>query len=74
MTTTAFSILKLFNPIKVIINVYGHSISEVFFLEIFFDVDLWKKSLLFLLQYCFCFMFWFFGCEACVILGSNASC
>ena len=22
-----------------------------------------KKSLLNLLQYCFCFMFWFFGCE-----------
>ena len=25
------------------------------------------KSLLNVLQYCFCFMFWFFGCEACGI-------
>ena len=30
---------------------------------LFFD-----KSLLNLLKYCFCFMFWFFGCEACGIL------
>ena len=34
-----------------------------------------KKSLLNLLQYCFCFMFWCLGCEACGILvpdqGSN---
>ena len=27
------------------------------------------KSLLNLLRYCFCFMFWFFGCEACGILA-----
>ena len=27
------------------------------------------KSLLNLLQYCFCFMFWFFGQEACGILA-----
>ena len=27
------------------------------------------KSLLNLLQYCFCFMFWFFGPEACGILA-----
>ena len=27
------------------------------------------KSLLNLLQYCSCFMFWFFGCEACRILA-----
>ena len=27
------------------------------------------KSLLNLLQYCFCFMFWVFGCEACGILA-----
>ena len=27
------------------------------------------KSLLRLLQYCFCFMFWFFGQEACGILA-----
>ena len=35
---------------------------------LFFDVDL-LKSLLNLLQYSFCFMFWFFGCEACGILA-----
>ena len=29
------------------------------------------KSLLNLLQYCFCFMFWFFGREACGILTSR---
>ena len=29
------------------------------------------KSLLNLLQYCFCFMFWFFGHEACGILAPN---
>ena len=28
-----------------------------------------KKSLLNLLQYCFCFMFWFFGPKACGILA-----
>ena len=28
-----------------------------------------KKSLLNLLQYCFCFMFWLFGQEACEILA-----
>ena len=27
------------------------------------------KSLLNLFQYCFCFMFWFFVCEACGILA-----
>ena len=31
---------------------------------LFFD-----RSLLNLLKYCFCFMFWFFGCEACGILA-----
>ena len=29
------------------------------------------KSLTELLQYCFCFMFWVFGCEACGILASR---
>ena len=28
-----------------------------------------EKSLLNLLQYCFCLMFWFFGHEACEILA-----
>ena len=39
------------------------------FLFIFFDVDRFLKSLLNLLQYCFCLMFWFFGHEACGILA-----
>ena len=29
------------------------------------------KSLLNLLQYCFCFMFWLFGCDACGIPASR---
>ena len=29
------------------------------------------KSVLHLLQYCFCFMFWFFGCKTCGILASQ---
>ena len=37
--------------------------------KIFFDVDCSLKSLLNLLQYCFCFMFWFFGYEAHGILA-----
>ena len=39
-----------------------------FFLKRFFDVDPFLKSLLNLLQYCFCFMFWFYGPKACWIL------
>ena len=35
----------------------------------FFDVDHFLKSLSNLLQYCFCFMFWFFGCKECGILA-----
>ena len=38
------------------------------FLKRFFDVDPFLKSLLNLLQYYFCFMFWFFGPKACWIL------
>ena len=34
----------------------------------FFWCGPFLKSLLNLLQYCFCFTFWFFGCEACGIL------
>ena len=33
------------------------------FLKEFFDVDHLKKK--YSLKYCFCFMFWVFGCEAC---------
>ena len=39
------------------------------FLRTFFDVDHFFKSSLNLLQYSFCFMFWFSGCEACGILA-----
>ena len=35
----------------------------------FFWCGPFLKSLLNLLQYCFCFMFWFFGCQACGILA-----
>ena len=37
------------------------------FLDFSFNVDHFLKSLLNLLQYFFCFMFWFFGYEACGI-------
>ena len=40
-------------------------ISKFLYLTFFFDVDHFLKSLLNLLQYCYCFMFWYFGCEAC---------
>ena len=40
MTTTAFSILKLFIPIKVTFDVYVHSISEAYFLKIFLNLNL----------------------------------
>ena len=39
------------------------------FLKIFFWCGPFLKSLLNLLQYCFCFMFWYFGHEACGILA-----
>ena len=54
--------LKKFVEISYVIKryllFYLRSLSYVFF-----------KSLLNLLQYCFCFMFWFFGCKACRILA-----
>ena len=37
----------------------------------FFNVDLFFKSLLYLLQYCFYFMFWFFGLQGCGILARH---
>ena len=45
--------------------------SEIFiFIYLFIWCGLFfLKSLLNLLQYCFCFMFWFFGHEACGILA-----
>ena len=38
-------------------------------LKYFFLYDPFLKSLLSLLQYCFCFMFWFFGCKLHGILA-----
>ena len=43
--------------------------ASFFFLEIFFLCGPFLKSLLNLLQYCFCFMFCFFGREADGILA-----
>ena len=41
----------------------------VFLKNTFLDVDHFLKSLLNLLQYCFCFIFRFFGPETCGILA-----
>ena len=41
---------------------------KIFFF-FFFCCGIFSKSFLNLLQYCFCFMFWFFGHEACGILA-----
>ena len=41
----------------------------LFFFKDFFWCGPFLKSLLNLLQYCFCFKFWFFGYEACGILA-----
>ena len=40
------------------------------FFFFFFLCGSFLKSFLNLLQYCFCFMFWFFGPEVCRILSS----
>ena len=48
-------------------HLYGQLVLKIFFF--FFDVDHFFKSSLNLLQYFFCFMFWFFGHEACGILA-----
>ena len=40
-----------------------------FFFKDFFSCGLFLKSLLNLLQFCFCFMFCFFGCKTCRILA-----
>ena len=44
-------------------------ISWIFFKRFFWCGPFFFKSLLNLLQYYFCFMFWFFGHEACGILA-----
>ena len=41
----------------------------LFFKDFFFWFGPFLKSLLNLLQYCFCFLFWFFGPKACGILA-----
>ena len=41
----------------------------LFFLRFFWHGPLVKKSVLNLLQYCFCFLFWFFGWEACGVFA-----
>ena len=43
--------------------------SPLFFFFFFFGCGPFLKSLLNLLQHCFCFMFWFFGRKACGILA-----
>ena len=43
--------------------------------QCFFELNWWRpflRSLLNLLQYCFCFMFWFSGCEACGIWAPSS--
>ena len=46
-------------------------IPRMSFFKDFFDVDHFLKSSLNLLQHCFCFMLWFFDCEACGILAPS---
>ena len=46
-------------------------ISLFLFVSFFWCGPFFLKSLLNFLQYCFCFMFWFLGGEACGILGSQ---
>ena len=52
---------------------YNDVTSNIFFclLVFFWCGPFFFKSLLNFLQYCFCFMFWFFGGEACGILASQ---
>ena len=46
------------------------SIDSNYFFKIFLKCIPFKKSLLNLLQCCFCFMFWFLGQKACGILAA----
>ena len=46
-----------------------HSSYDCFLFRFFFSCGPFKKSLLSLLQYCFYFIFWFFGSKACGILA-----
>ena len=45
------------------------SVFFYYFLRFFLIWTVFKKSLLNLLQYCLCFIFWFSDCEACGILA-----
>ena len=61
-----FSLVTMFNIVVFMTKILLHLIIYFFrvvFLKIFFDVDHFLESLLSLLQYCFYFMFWFFGCS-----------
>ena len=51
------------------LNHYDAYLHLLFLFEIFFWCGSFLKSLLNLLQYCFCFMFHFFGLETCGILA-----
>ena len=42
---------------------------QIFFKDCFL-CESFLKSLSNLLHYCFCFMFWYFGCKACEVLAS----
>ena len=69
-----FSQLYLFLPFELLHSVFIFLIftssSKNFFLKICFWMwTIFFKSSLNLLQYCFCFTFWFFGHESCELLG-----
>ena len=51
-----------------VVTFYLGASGILFFKDFFFWCGLFLKSLLNLLQYCFCFMFWFFGPKARGIL------
>ena len=57
-------------PHSLELNIFNLSVvTFFFFLRFFFWYGPVLESLLNLLQYCFCFMFWFFGREACGLLA-----
>ena len=70
--------LGFFLPLHLLEQVLSLTLVFFFFLRLlllrgfFFGYGpFFKKSLLNLLQYCFCFMFWLFSHEACDILTPN---
>ena len=56
------------NGASLTLNIQWAFQSIHFLKEFFFFGRPFSKSFLNLLQYCFCFMFWFHGCEPCGIL------